>query len=1515
MTTVFINEFHYDNDGADAGEFVEIAGPAGTDLTGWSLVLYNGAGGASYATIALTGVIDNEGASGFGALTFATLGLQNGAPDGIALVNASGTVIQFLSYEGTLTAVGGPANGMTSVDVGVSEPGSAPLSSSIHLTGTGSEYEDFTWELGTTSTAGAVNNGQSFGGGGVPGPGAFSINDVTVTEGNTGVSNLTFTVTRSGGSAGAVAVNWAMTLGSANALDLGAGYPTSGTLNFADGVTSQTISFPIVGDMTIEADETLSVTLSNPTGGATLADANGTGTITNDDSAPGVTGAAFINEIHYNNAGIDANEGFEIAGLAGMNLSGWSVVLYNGNGGASYATVALSGIIDDEGEGYGALWFPRADIQNGDPDGIALIDNNGNLVEFISYGGVMTATNGPAVGVTSVDIGVSQTGSEAGGLTLQRVGTGFTGEDFTWTGPIASSEGSLNSGQTLIPPSGNGNLSINNVAVVEGNSGTTTMTFTVSRGPFSAGSVTVDYALDFGTGITAANAADLASVPSGTLTFADGVTTQTITVQVAGDTTGEASETFNVVLSNATGGAEISDDIGIGTITNDDVLTIGIYDIQGAGHTSAFLGQEVTTSGVVTALTSNGFYLQDATGDGNAATSDAIFVFTSTAPTVSVGNAINITATVSEFLQGNVSSRLTVTQLQSPTTITVTAPSVALPTAVILGPNGVARPTQHIDDDGLTSFDPTTDGIDFWESIEGMRVTVENPVALTSANSFNEFYVVATDGAGNVDATNVSDLGHVVIDGTFTGNTTATNTGAGSDFNPERIQIQTNTTVGSAAPVGVDFGTGFASITGVVGYGVGVYEVIATQNLVVTSTPTITAENTVLLGTATQMTIASYNTENLDPSDGATRFDLLAQDLIYNMGTSDVIVLTEIQDNDGATNSSTVSASMTLQMMVDAIFAESGVQYGYVDNTLITDDRNGGEPGGNIRVTFLYRLDRVDFDETSLTSVVDPVDQATNVLNPFYNSRLPLVGTFTFLPTMTDVTVIGNHWTSKNGSDPLTGSNQPPTNAGEGSRVEQADAVNDYIDGLLALDPNANIVVAGDLNDFQFEEPLGVLTGELDLSGGSITPGNDVVLTNLTYLLDPSERYSYVFEGNAQQLDHILVSQGLAGASEFDIVHFNTIGGAANSDHDGVLVRLSFGANEVPGATPGADVLRGTPGRDRIDGLAGDDRLYGLDDNDILIGGDGNDVLYGGAGLDDMRGGAGNDIYFVDAVGEIVTELAAGGTDEVRATVNHTLAANVEILRLQGPATIGTGNALDNSIFAGIGPASLFGMDGNDTIFGSGSSDTIEGGNGDDTLYGRNGNDSILGGAGNDTIRGEIGSDILDGGDGNDLIFGGVGIDTIHGGLGNDTLRGEDQNDTLYGDAGDDSLQGGAGNDNLYGGAGRDVFNGGTGNDSFWFDEGDFAGLTNATADRIQDFVQGQDRIRLADIDANTLVAADQRFTFIGASAFSGVAGELRYVQSNGVTLITGDVNGDGVADLAIALTGTINLVAGDFVL
>lgn len=161
---VFINEIHYDNFGTDLGEFVEVAGPAGTGLTGWSIVLYNGASPfVAYRTDFLSGSIPNQ-SNGYGttAINYSSGRIQNGSPDGVALINASSTLVQFLSYEGVLTASGGAANGRTSTDIGVSESGADPEGRSLSLVGVGATYGDFTWSLSGAASPGTINSVQIF---------------------------------------------------------------------------------------------------------------------------------------------------------------------------------------------------------------------------------------------------------------------------------------------------------------------------------------------------------------------------------------------------------------------------------------------------------------------------------------------------------------------------------------------------------------------------------------------------------------------------------------------------------------------------------------------------------------------------------------------------------------------------------------------------------------------------------------------------------------------------------------------------------------------------------------------------------------------------------------------------------------------------------------------------------------------------------------------------------------------------------------------------------------------------------------------------------------------------------------------------------------------------------------------------------------------------------------------------------------------------------------------------------
>ncbi|MFN6464904.1 MAG: putative Ig domain-containing protein [Nostoc sp. DedVER02] len=632
--------------------------------------------------------------------------------------------------------------------------------------------------------------------------------------------------------------------------------------------------------------------------------------------------------------------------------------------------------------------------------------------------------------------------------------------------------------------------------------------------------------------------------PEGIITIPDNLT-NTSQIQFVSD------DGNSILYNDGTSAKDLSennfkkfrtDSITLGTV----VLTPRIHDIQGASHISPLNGQQVgDVGGIVTVIKSNGFYLQDPNPDNDDRTSEAIFVFTSSAPTVSVGDSVLVNGTVTEFRPANNANNLTTTEITSPTIVKLSSGN-ALPTATILGNGGRTIPTSVIDNDttgnietGTTTFDPAQDGIDFYESLEGMLVQVNNPVAVSPTNSFGETWVLADNGA---NATGRTARGGIVV--------------SSNDFNPERIQIDDTLFTGSSPKVNV--GATLGTITGVVDYNFSNYEVLPTSVTVISNT--LTKEVTNLAPTTDQLTIATFNVENLDPSDGATKFNNLASRIVNNLKSPDIISLEEIQDNNGATNDSVVDASTTFQTLIDAIAAAGGPRYQYRQINPV-DDTNGGEPGGNIRVGFLFNPDRVSFVDrpggtsTSSTTVTDlgGVSASPGLIDPtnsaFNASRKPLVGEFNFKGET--VYVIGNHFNSKGGDQPLFGPNQPPTLSSEVQRQQQATLVKNFVQNILAIDPNANIVVAGDLNDFEFSNPVSTLE-----SAG---------LTSLIETLPQNERYTYNFEGNAQTLDHILVSSNLLGKLDaYDVVHVNSEFADQDSDHDPSVAR--FNLNDAPTA-------------------------------------------------------------------------------------------------------------------------------------------------------------------------------------------------------------------------------------------------------------------------------------------------------------------------------------------------------------
>ncbi len=681
---------------------------------------------------------------------------------------------------------------------------------------------------------------------------------------------------------------------------------------------------------------------------------------------------------------------------------------------------------------------------------------------------------------------------------------------------------------------------------------------------------------------------------------------------------------------------------------------VTIMDIQGTAHLSTYEGQTVQTSGIVTIVRNSSFYLQDPLGDGNDATSDAIVVFTGSTPTVAVGDAVTVVGEVDEFYSGGSGTgNLSTTELVN-VAVTVNSSGNALPSATILGNGGRIPPNTIIDDDSTgdvnstPTFDPENDGIDFYESVEAMLVQVNN-AQVVGGTRFGEIAVIGDFGA---NATGLTPRGGVVI--------------TPNDFNPERIIIDDAIVFDEPdANVGDTFA---APIVGVIDYSFGNFKLLNFDPLPAVNS-SFTAESTNLTGAGTELTVATFNVENLSPNDSQDKFDALAGQIVNNLGSPAIISVQEVQDNSGFTNDGVTDAGQTYGLLIDAIQAAGGPVYEYRDIAPL-DLTDGGAPGGNIRVGFLFRPDRVSFvdraggDAVTDTTVslgatgvelsaspgrIDPTDDA------WFESRKPLAGEFIFGGQK--IIVVNNHFNSKGGDDSLFGRVQPPVLESEVQRLQQAMVVNSFVQEILALDPNANVIVMGDLNDFQFSTPINTLEGN--------------VLNNLIETLPVTEQYTYQFEGNLQVLDHILVSDNLYNSflSGVDVVHGNAERDTdfRFTDHDPVVAQFTFpyatngdgcfvvalagspftgAASIVTVGDPSYDGVRfhagrwgqmqgfgndtcyeahGTNSSEIIIGGLASDAIFGYDGGDLLIGLFGDDVFSGGAGADFINGNNGTD--------------------------------------------------------------------------------------------------------------------------------------------------------------------------------------------------------------------------------------------------------------------------------------------------
>jgi predicted extracellular nuclease len=672
-------------------------------------------------------------------------------------------------------------------------------------------------------------------------------------------------------------------------------------------------------------------------------------------------------------------------------------------------------------------------------------------------------------------------------------------------------------------------ISVADAMVTEGDSGTTTAGFVVSlSSPAPAGGVTFDIATSDG---SAQAPDDYTSAALTGVTIPEGDSTYPFDVAVNGDTTVEPDETFSVDISNVTG-FDQGDTHAVRTILNDDVPPpVPIHDIQGATHISPLVGQRPRVLGVVTARSTNGFWMQDPSPDSDPATSEGIFVFTGRTPTVALGDSVRAQGTVQEFRPGGAASgNLTTTELSGSPSVTVLSSGNPLPAPVVIGTGGRIPPDTVIEDDASSGdvetsgvFDPGQDGLDFYESLEGMRVQLDDAVAVgPTATSFGE-----TPGVGD-DSANASMR-------TYRGGLLL----RPDDGNPERVTLDDLLTLPD-----VNVGDHYsASIVGIMDYNFG-------NPFVEVTTPGLTAIHDGVTRETTdpvapgEFAVSTFHFENLAATNPQSKFDSLASLIVNNLRSPDLIAGEEVQDNNGSTDNGVVDATDTLTRLVTAIQAAGGPTYQWREIDPV-DDQDGGEPGGNIRQVVLFRTDRglsfVDRPGGDATTPNDVVGSGASTQLLYSPGRIApgdAAWSSSRKPLAMELSYRGhNHFNSKGGDDPLRGHLQPPTQVSAVQRHQQAHLVADFASAISSADPAANVVVLGDLNDFEFSETVGIL----EAAG----------LHDLMDTLPLNQRYSYEFEGNAQVLDHVLFSGPLfARPLVFDPVHVNAEFFDQASDHD-----------------------------------------------------------------------------------------------------------------------------------------------------------------------------------------------------------------------------------------------------------------------------------------------------------------------------------------------------------------------------
>ena len=579
-----------------------------------------------------------------------------------------------------------------------------------------------------------------------------------------------------------------------------------------------------------------------------------------------------------------------------------------------------------------------------------------------------------------------------------------------------------------------------------------------------------------------------------------------------------------------------------------EVKNIG--EVQGESHESPLVGKEVVINNVVVTKTDKtGFYVQDKVSDNNPKTSDAVYV--SSAEKVESGDLLKVQGTVKEGYMEEYSVRpgqtfkkpagsLTVTQIIN---ATITKLGKAdLPKAL----NISEKMPKDIVDNTPTKYNPETEALDYWESLEGMRVEVTKP-KVTGPQYKGDIYVLPGDYKGQ----KLNNIGGV-------------NLRPGVQ-NTEVLPI----TVGNKfVAKAKDYFN--ENITGVVTYKNKTYKIDpidpnALKGLL--QDGGLKREVSKIYPSEDKLTIASYNIENFSANNKGhdetpeEKVDKIANSFIKEVHSPDIITLIEVQDNNGGVSDGTVDGVKSGEKLAQRIKSLGGPDYKYTEIAPV-DGKDGGKPGANIRVAYLYNPKRVTLigkekggSEEAARFVNGHLEKNPARIDPtsvhFEKVRKSLAAEFEFKGER--IVVIANHLKSKLGDDAIYGSNQPSVENTRPKRIEEAKILNAFIKEGLRQNPNLKFVLTGDFNDFEFSESVKTIVG------------NELV--NLMAEHEQGDRYSYFYRGSNQSLDNILISKNIKDKVVFSPVHINASfmeeHGRA-SDHDPVVVQIDFSKPTAP---------------------------------------------------------------------------------------------------------------------------------------------------------------------------------------------------------------------------------------------------------------------------------------------------------------------------------------------------------------